>query len=176
MKLSRGLVHIYTGDGKGKTTAALGLGFRAAGHGLKVLVIQFKKGRINYGELQSAKKMGRNFRIIQSGRETFVDLKNPDPVDVGLAENGYALAEKHLKSGSYDLVVLDEIICALMFKLLTERQILKLLRLKPRKTELVLTGRGATPGLKKAADLVTEMKEIKHYYRKNIQGRMGIEW
>jgi cob(I)alamin adenosyltransferase len=176
MKLKRGLVHIYTGNGKGKTTAALGLGMRAFGHGFKVLVIQFMKGRINYGELSSAKKLGRGFSIFQVGRETFVDSHNPDSVDVELARKGLELAGKSIMSGVNDMVILDEILCAVMFRLLKEKDVIELVRAKPHRMELVLTGRGATTRLKKEADLVTNMREVKHYYANGVEGRMGIEW
>ncbi len=172
----RGYVHVYTGDGKGKTTAALGLALRAAGHGRRVLIIQFMKGRINYGELRGAKRLRPYITIVQSGRAEFVRKGNPDPRDVALARSGIELAERSLRRGQYDLVVLDEINVALEYGLVSLGQVMRILRERPRGLELVLTGRGAHPAVMKAAHLVTEMREIKHYFRSGVMARKGIEW
>jgi cob(I)alamin adenosyltransferase len=172
--MRKGLVQVYTGDGKGKTTAALGLSLRAAGHGWKVLVIQFMKGRL-YGELNSVKNIP-GFSIEQYGRDEFVDKKNPAPVDVELALKGFARAEEALRSGEYDMVVLDEINVALDFKLIEIEKVLKLISERATNTEVICTGRYATQSLVDIADLVTEMREIRHPYQKNIPMRMGIEF
>ncbi len=175
-KLKKGLVQIYTGTGKGKTTAALGLAFRAAGHGYKTKIIQFMKGRINYGELRAAGKFPSLIRIVQSGRPDFVDRRNPAEIDIALAQKAIGLAEKELEKNRVDILVLDEIICALDFKLVSLKQVKGLIRQKPASMELVLTGRSAPKSLYPLADLVTEMKEVKHYWKKKVMGRKGIEF
>jgi len=175
-ELKKGLVQIYTGDGKGKTTAALGLAFRAAGHGYKTKVIQFMKGQINYGELKAAKKFKGLIEVVQAGRKEFVSRKNPAKIDVALAQKAIKLAQAEIKKGKVDILVLDEINCALDFKLIRLEQVKSLIRKKPEKMELILTGRRAPKELVKLADLVTEMKELKHYWRKGVWGRKGIEF
>jgi len=174
-KFSKGLVQVYTGSGKGKTTAALGLALRAVGHGFRVLVIQFLKGGIPYGELRSAKKLSPYLTIVPMGREHFVDKKNPHPVDKRLAQKGWELAKHHVQSQKYDLVILDEINVAVEYGLIPLKELLSLIKNKPEKVELVLTGRWANPEVLRCADLITEMKEKKHYYRKGIESRIGIE-
>ncbi len=173
--LSRGLVQVYTGYGKGKTTAALGLALRAAGHRLRVLVIQFLKGGIAYGELQSAKKLIPYLTIVPMGRESFVDKKKPDPVDVRLAREAWEFACRCAHSRRYQLIVLDEINVAVEYGLVPLKEVLGLMKNKPEDVELVLTGRWAKASVLRSADLVTEMKEIKHYYKKGIETRIGIE-
>jgi len=175
-KLKKGLVQIYTGAGKGKTTAALGLAFRAAGHGYKTKVIQFMKGQIKYGELKAAKKLGPLLQIVQCGRPDFVDKKHPAKIDVELAQKALKLARKELEKDQVDLLILDEICCALDFKLVKLEQVKQLIAAKPPQMELVLTGRCAPKSLCAAADLVTEMKEVKHYWQKGVGGRKGIEF
>lgn len=175
-KLERGLIQVYTGDGKGKTTASLGLAFRAAGHGMKTLIIQFMKGCVFYGELESAKRMEPYIRIVQVGREEFVKKGNPEPIDIELAKKGMELAREAISSGQYDIVVLDEINVAVDYGLIPLEDVLDLMENKPYNVELVLTGRYAHPEIIKRADLVTEMLEIKHYYsEKGIDARDGIE-
>jgi len=173
--LVKGLVQVYTGSGKGKTTAALGLALRAVGHGLRVLVIQFLKGGIAYGELRSAKKLSPYLTIVPMGREHFVNKKNPHPVDKRLAQKGWELAKRSVQSQKYDLVILDEINVAVEYGLVSLKELLSLVKNKPENIELVLTGRWAKPEVLRCADLVTEMKEKKHYYRKGIESRIGIE-
>ncbi len=174
-RLGRGYVQVYTGDGKGKTTASLGLAVRAAGHGLKVLIVQFMKGWIDYGELEGVRMLSPYVEILQSGRDTFVDRKNPDPEDVRLARQGWNLAADAIRERRADIVVLDEINCAMDFGLLSVKEVLEAVKGKPDGMELVLTGRGAPREIIEAADLVTEMREIKHYYGEGVEARLGIE-
>lgn len=174
-KLTKGLVQVYTGNGKGKTTASLGLSLRAVGHDLKVYVIQFMKGSTDYGELETAKRLAPNLTIEQVGRSTFVSRDDPDPLDRRMAVDGFALARRIVLSGEYDLVVLDEINCVVDFGLVPFEDLKALVRDKPDHTELVLTGRCAHPGIVEIADLVTEMREVKHYYNTGEPARVGIE-
>ena len=172
--MEKGLVHIYTGPGKGKTTAALGLGLRAAGAGNKVHVVQFMKGR-RYSEIDSIEKLP-NFTISQHGRDEFVSKENPEKIDIDLAQNGFSYAKEIVKSGKYDLIILDEINVAIDFNLISLEDVLKLINEKPKKLELVLTGRYADPKLIQIADVVTEMLEIKHPYQRGIMARKGIDF
>ncbi len=175
-KLKLGLVQVYTGDGKGKTTAALGLAFRAIGHGMKVFVIQFMKGSVFYGELKTAQMLSPYITIVQKGREEFVNKENPDPIDIKLAQEGVKLAEDIMRKNEHDILILDEINVAVDYNLVSLEQVLNLIHNKPKDMELVLTGRYAHPEIIKNADLVTEMVEIRHYYaEKGIDARDGIE-
>jgi cob(I)alamin adenosyltransferase len=171
----RGTVQVYTGDGKGKTTAALGLALRAAGHGLRTYVIQFMKGSANYGELKVAETLPW-LVIEQSGRDTFVDRKNPAPEDVDLARAGIEKARAAIESGVYDLVVLDEINVALDFGLITLDDVRGLIAARPPSLELILTGRSAHPEIVKIADLVSEILKIKHHYDAGVEAREGVEF
>jgi cob(I)alamin adenosyltransferase len=174
-RLERGLVHVYTGDGKGKTTAALGQAFRASGHDLRVFMILFMKGNIEYGELVTAERLKPLVEIHQMGRETFVSKENPDPVDIEWAQKGLHMARKVLSEDQHDIVILDEINVALDFKLIGLSEVMELIEMKPPRVELILTGRAAHPDVIAAADLVTEMKLVKHYYDEGIMARVGIE-
>jgi cob(I)alamin adenosyltransferase len=175
-KLQKGLVQIYTGNGKGKTTASLGLSFRAAGHGLRVYVMQFMKGSTVYGELEAAKKLAPELTVEQVGRDTFVSRENPDPVDLKMAREAFARARRIVSGGEYDLVVLDELNCAVDFGLVPLEEVKEMVAAKADHTELVMTGRNAHTELIDLADLVTEMREIKHYYRNGEAARQGIEY
>ena len=186
-RLERGLVQVYTGDGKGKTSAAFGLALRAIGRGLKVFIVQFIKGGFDYGELYSVKGL-KNLELKAFGRGKFV-LEFPDrslkarlPVrrrgerDVELAKEALELAAQKVKGGSYDIVILDEINVALHLELIELGEVVELIRSKPKHVELVLTGRDAPPQIIEMADLVTEMREIKHPFRKGVAPREGIEF
>lgn len=174
-KLEEGLVQVYTGDGKGKTTAAFGLALRALGRGLKVYVIQFIKGGFDYGELYVVGKLP-NLTLKTFGRGKFVTKKPAEKEDVKLAEEALTLAEKVVKGGEYDIVVLDEINVALDLKLIKTERVVELVKSKPKHVELVLTGRYAPKEIIEIADLVTEMKEIKHPFNKGQHARKGIEY
>lgn len=175
MPLDHGYVQVYTGNSKGKTTAALGLAFRAVGRGLKVCMIQFMKGGGPYGEHMAAERLAPDFVIIPTGRPGWVNREAPDPIDVRLAEDALHQARELLTGGQFDLLILDEINGALAFGLLKPAAVLDLIHSRPEQVELVLTGRNALPEIIEAADLVTEMHEIKHYYRAGVQARIGIE-
>ncbi len=173
--LGKGYIQVYTGDGKGKTTAALGLAVRAAGHGLRTVIVQFMKGWIDYGELKGVAMLAPHVAIHQAGRDTFVNRRNPDPEDVRLARQGWELAKGIILDGKTDIMVLDEINCAADYGLLDAADIVEVLRRKPDGMEIVMTGRGAPPAFLEIADLVTEMREIRHYYAKGVDARVGIE-
>ncbi len=175
-KLSKGYIQVYTGDGKGKTTAALGLAFRAAGRGLKSFVIHFMKGGLRYGEMVAAKRLEPEITVVQMGRETFVDRENPAPEDIELARKGLELAKEVIMGGLHDLVILDEINVALDYGLIKREEVLALIKEKPGHVELILTGRDAPKEIIDAADLVSEVVERKHYYRRGVMGREGIEY
>ncbi len=175
-RLEKGYVHVYTGNGKGKTTAALGLAFRAIGHGYRVFMLQFMKGSKEYGEIKAAEKYLPALTIVQSGLETFVDKENPSPEDIALARQGLDMARKVILKGDYDLVILDEINVAVDFDLVPLDAVLDLIKNKPSHVELILTGRYAHPKIIKAADVVTEMHLINHPYYDGVEARKGIEY
>jgi len=174
-KLEKGLIQVYTGNGKGKTSAAFGLALRATGRGLKVYIIQFIKGGFDYGELYVADRLP-NLTLKAFGRGKFVTEKPPRREDVDSANEALTLAEEKVKSGEYDVVILDEINVALSLKLIDIRRVMEMLKTKPNHVELVLTGRSAPDTLVRVADLVTEMKEIKHPYNEGFSARKGIEY
>jgi cob(I)alamin adenosyltransferase len=171
----RGLVMVYTGNGKGKTTAALGLALRAVGHGRRVLMLQFMKGGGTYGECTAA-RMLPGFEIVQKGLPSFVDRDNPDPESLRLAGEAVAMARDALTSGRWDLVILDELNVALDFGLVTLEDVLSLLDARRPDIDVVLTGRRAHPEVVSRADLVSEVLEVKHHYRQGIPARKGIEY
>ena len=171
---SQGTVQVYTGDGKGKTTAALGLALRAWGHGACVLVIQFMKGRV-YGELAASAAL-EGFTIEQYGRDEFVDPKDPAPVDRECAKKGWERTEEAVGDETLDMLILDEINVAVSFGLIPADKVVSLVRSKPPRLEMILTGRYAPQELIELADTVTEMKEIKHHYNSGVEARKGIEY
>jgi cob(I)alamin adenosyltransferase len=198
----RGLILINTGPGKGKTTAALGTAFRAAGNGMRVLILQFLKGSWHYGELDSAHALNsalspalgatltpdpgpsaqplppaENFVIKQMGRG-FVKIggAETDPEDVRLVEEAWAESAAAILSGDWDLIVLDEINYAISYKMLDPEKVAEVLRRKPEMLHVILTGRNAHPTLIELADTVTEMREVKHAYQKGILAQRGIEF
>ncbi len=171
----RKMIQIYTGNGKGKTTAALGQALRACGHGMKVLMIQFMKGDIEYGEVKLAPKIP-GFEIKQFGLPTFVEKGNPSPEDLRLAREGFEFAQSAVKSGKYDMVILDELNVAIDFGLIELSDVLRLLDEAPKELEIVITGRYAPRELVKRADLVSEILDIKHPYQRGQKARRGIEY
>ncbi len=171
--LKRGYVHVYTGNGKGKTTAALGLALRASGAGLKVYIQQFAKNRY-CGEIKSLRRLA-NVKVSQCGNRPFIRGK-PKASDIECANAGWEKAKKKISSRRYDLVILDEINIAMNLGLVKAGDVKNLIKLKPKTVELVLTGRRCPAAIMKMADLVTEMREIRHPYRHGITGRHGIEY
>jgi len=174
-KLEKGLVQVYTGNGKGKTSAAFGAALRAIGRDFKVYIIQFIKGGFDYGELYSVKHLP-NLKLAAFGRGRFITEPQPPQEDVKLAHDAFELAQKVVNSGEYDIVVLDEINVALDLKMISIDDVIRLIQNKPNHVELILTGRNAPTQIVEAADLVTEMKEIKHPYAQGIPQRKGIEY
>jgi cob(I)alamin adenosyltransferase len=174
----KGLIIVHTGPGKGKTTAALGTALRAVGQGLKVLMVQFIKGSWHYGELDAAKMLGEDrFRILPMGRGFVkVGAEKPDPEDLRLVEEAWKFADEKIRSGEYDLVILDEINYAISYKMLDAGRVVEALQRKPAAVHVILTGRNAHPTLVECADLVTEMREVKHPYQKGMVAQRGIEY
>jgi cob(I)alamin adenosyltransferase len=170
-----GYVQVYTGNGKGKTTAALGLALRAAGHGMKTYIGQFLKGQ-HYGEIAAAEKLSPLIRIERFGREGFLHITaGPDDEDIRRAVQGLRKCREAMLSGRYQIIVLDEVNTAVLLKVLSVQDVLDFLAERPESVELVLTGRGAPQAVIDRADLVTEMKNIKHYYERGVKAREGIE-
>jgi cob(I)alamin adenosyltransferase len=165
-------IQVYTGNGKGKTTASLGLALRAVCAGKKVFIGQFIKG-MDYSELK-APEMLSGLTIEQFGRDCFIRNK-PTPEDLRIAALGLERSKEALFSGEFDVVILDELNVALYYQLFAEQEVLDMMDAKPDAVELVITGRYATDAVMNKADLVTEMREIKHYYAKGVQARKGIE-
>ncbi len=174
----KGLIIVHTGPGKGKTTAALGTAFRAVGQGLKVLMVQFIKGSWDYGELEAARLLGEErLKILPMGRGFVkVGAEKPDPEDVRLVHEAWEFAGKSMASGEFDLVILDEINYAISYKMLDPEVVTEALRKKPEMLHVILTGRSAHPAIVELADLVTEMREVKHPFQKGIAAQRGIEY
>jgi cob(I)alamin adenosyltransferase len=173
--IGRGYIHVYTGDGKGKTTASLGLALRAVGSGLKVLVLQFLKGPGMTGERRAADILGPAFTVKSMGRDGLLQPGDVEEADHSLAAEALEEAAREMKSGQWDLLVLDEINTACALGLVSVDRLVALLNEKPEGMEVVLTGRGAPEQILEKADLVTEMKEIKHYFGQGVPARKGIE-
>jgi cob(I)alamin adenosyltransferase len=175
-KATRGLVQVFTGNGKGKTTAALGTVLRAVGHKLKISIVFFIKGHSSQGEFITLRTLP-NVKVTNFGlHHLFGDKKNIDPKEKAQAEAALAAARKDITSGKYDLVVLDEINYACYFGLIKPDDVIQLIKDKPPQVELILTGRYAPKQIIAMADLVTEMKKIKHPFDQGIAARKGIEY
>ena len=175
MGLQKGLIQVYTGDGKGKTTAALGLALRAVGRGLKVVMIQFLKGNQETGELNIGQRLFPDLVIKPMGRDGFVDPANPSDEDNNLVRAALKEAETILNKNQCDLLILDEVNVAVSLGLLDETDVLQLMDNKPDHVELVLTGRNAPASFVAKADLVTTMACTKHYFNRGQRARIGIE-
>ncbi len=169
----KGYIHLYTGNGKGKTTAAIGLAVRAAGAGKKTFIAQFVKG-MHYSELESLKRFPE-IEIHQFGLDCFI-VNEPTQKDIDAARHGLNTVSAIISNKQYDVIILDEVCIALYYKLFSMEEFLDVLKLKPDETEIVMTGRYATQQLMDVADLVTEMKEVKHYYSCGVEARKGIEF
>ena len=174
-RLKQGLIQIYTGDGKGKTTCALGLALRAVGQGFKVFMVQFLKTD-DTGEVQAARRLAPDFTMESFGTPGFPRLSDPDPETVAAARQAFALARRVIPGGEHDLVILDEINLTLKYGLVPLAEMLEILRQRPPNVEVVLTGRDAPSELVDLADLVTEMRPVKHYFEAGVKARRGIEW
>jgi cob(I)alamin adenosyltransferase len=174
-RLKQGLIQVYTGDGKGKTTCALGLALRAVGQGFKVFMIQFLKTD-HTGEVEAARRLAPDFTIQSFGTPGFPRLTDPDPQTLEAAQQAFTLARRLILSGNHDLVILDEVNLSLTYSLVSLPEMLEVLRQRPAHVEVVLTGRAAPPELVDFADLVTEMRPVKHYFEAGIKARRGIEW
>ena len=172
----KGLICVFTGNGKGKTSAALGTALRASGQGLNVLVLQFMKMQSNSGELKAIENFQLPIRLEQFGRPVFFKSRACEPIDIYLASRGIAGFKDAMMSGRYDLIVLDEIIMAVHFGLVAWDELKQLLDQKPPELHLILTGRNAQPELLEMADLVTDMQEVKHPYNLGVQAQAGIEY
>ena len=173
-----GLVIVYTGKGKGKTTAALGMVLRALGHGFKVAMVQFIKGSWYYGELTSSARLKPDFELVAAGKGFVGIIDDNKPIEdhVRAAKEALQISKEKITSGKYDIVILDEINYAVNLKLISVEDVLELIKLKPEKTTLVLTGNYANEKVIEAADLVTEMKEIKHPYNQGRKAKRGIDF
>lgn len=167
------MIHVYTGDGKGKTTSALGMAVRAAGAGLKVYIGQFLKAG-TYSEVEVLKKI-KNITLEQFGREAFI-WGVPAVEDIWLAREGLAKVKAVVSKGKYDVIILDEITVALNLKLFELEEAVSIIKAASKKSEVILTGRAAHPDIIKIADLVSEIKDRKHYFNKGINARKGIEF
>ncbi len=171
----RGLIMVFTGNGKGKTTAAFGQALRAVGQGFKVCIIQFMKGR-KYGEVLTMERCLPEVTVIQAGLDRFVMRDNPDPEDIQLARDGFEKAREIIQGNTYDMVILDEINVAADFHLIAEDDIVRLIYAKPPELDLILTGRYASEKIRGLADMVSEVMEVKHHYNAGMDGRAGIEY
>jgi len=174
-KKSKGLIQVFTGNGKGKTSAALGSILRAVGHNLKVFIVFFMKGKYPYGEFSSLPRLP-NVEIASFGLRCLIDPSNINPEEIAQAELALKTARQAMLSGKYDMVVLDEVNVAVYFKLIRLEDVIQLIEAKPSGVELILTGRYAEASVIERADLVTEMVKIKHPYDRGIKARKGIEY
>ncbi len=178
MMMRKGLVIVYTGKGKGKTTAALGIALRALGYSYKVCMIQFIKGSWHYGEMTSSKRLGPEFEITAVGRGFvgIIDDKTPVEEHKRIADEALRIAQEKIFSKKYDIVILDEVNYAVNLGLIELDNVLELIRKKPENVDLVLTGNYAKEELIELADLVTEMREVKHPFKSGIKAKKGIDF
>jgi len=178
MPESRGLLIVYTGNGKGKTSAALGTAFRAVGQGLKTLMVQFIKGSWHYGELDTARMLPEGtFEIRVMGRGFVkVGAEKPDPADVELVEKAWSAVVEEMGAGRFDMILCDEINYAIHYGMLDIDRVVADLKARPESLHVVCTGRNAHPKLIEAADLVSEVRQIKHPYQRGILAQRGIEY
>ena len=178
MDAKKGLIIVYTGGGKGKTTAALGLSLRAVGYGLKICMIQFIKGSWHYGELDSIGRLAPEFELITAGKGFvgILDDTSPREEHVKACKDALKIADEKIQSGKYDIVILDEINYAVDMDLVSVDDVMDIISVKPAKLDLVLTGNHAKSEIIKIADLVTEMKEIKHPFKSGIKAKKGIDF
>ena len=172
----KGLICVFTGDGKGKTTAALGAAFRAAGQGLKVLILQFMKRQKNTGEIKALECTELPIELKQYGYSLFFKSRACEPIDILRATQGLAAFQQAMENHTYDLIILDEINIAIDFGLIPFEEVRRLIARKPNELHLILTGRNAPRELIKMADLVTEMRQVKHHYNQGVQAQKGIEY
>jgi cob(I)alamin adenosyltransferase len=175
--IRRGLIIVHTGPGKGKTTAAMGTALRAVGQGMRVLMLQFLKGSWHYGELDAVQVFGDKFVIKQMGRGFVkVGTEKPDPEDVRMVEDAWAKSAQAIHSGTWDLVILDEINYAISYGMLDPAKVVESLTRKPDMVHVILTGRNAHSTIVEVADTVTEMRQVKHAYEKGVMAQRGIEY
>jgi len=176
--MDKGLVIVYTGNGKGKTTAALGMALRAVGYNHKICIIQFIKGSWPYGEMESVKRLEPEVELIIAGKGFvgIIDDKSPKEVHEKVAKEAIAISKEKIQSGNYNIVILDEVNYAINLGLVDVKDVLNLIKLKPDNLNLVLTGNYAKKEIIDIADLVTEMKEIKHPFKSGIKAKKGIDF
>ena len=170
----KGYIQVYTGNGKGKSTAAFGLALRATGIGMKVFIAQFVKGQ-EYAEVVAVRKFLPSVTVKQYGLDSFI-VNTPTQVDIEIARKGLEEISTVISSGEYDMIILDEANIAVYYNLFTPTELIDILKRKPKALEIIITGRYACPEILEIADLITEMKEIKHYYVQGIKARKGIEY
>lgn len=172
------MIVVYTGSGKGKTTAALGMALRAVGHGYKVLMVQFIKGEWFYGELSSSSRLEPDFELVAAGKGFvgIIDDDKPRNDHVAAAKEALRISKEKIASGKYDIIILDEINYAVNLKLISADDVLELIKMKPKHTTLVLTGNHASDKVIEAADLVTEMREVKHPYKQGKKAKRGVDF
>ena len=173
----KGLTMVFTGTGKGKTSAAMGMALRGVGHGLKTLMIQFIKGSWRYGELEGAKRLDPYFKIVPMGKGFIrFDRTGPDPEDVKAVREAWGFFRERMASGEFQMIILDEVNYVVDYGLLPVDDLIAAIKDKPESLHLVLTGRNAHPRVIEMADLVTEMQEIKHPFQKGIKAQKGVEF
>jgi len=168
------MLQVYTGTGKGKTTAALGVALRGAGYNLKTMMFSFLKDDPNYGEARAYTYLP-GFELKQVGRDAFVNFHNPDPIDLKMCRDGWEMAKIAISKQQADIIILDEINIVLCTKMLPTEEVVAFLKQYKSKLEIITTGRGAPQELINAADLVTDMSEVKHYFHKGVGSRNGID-